>query len=337
MNREEIWNQARRYGDLDFGDVFILPQYSEIESRSMVDTSVQLGKLQIGIPCLSANMDTVSGAEMCRAMYGAGGIGALHRFMTIENNVTEYRSVVESGLCECFVSIGVNEDSKARAEALYEAGARYFIIDIAHGHSLMMRRMTMWLRGACPDVYIISGNVATPEGVRDLGRWGADAVKIGVGPGSVCLTKNVTGVTCPQFSAILNCSQKTYSGKLPLLIADGGLVEIGDIAKSLGAGAHMVMSGKMFAGCKEAPGERIGDKKVFRGMASRDAMLTIRSADKLPTAEGLSTLIDATDVSASTVLEQIHGGLKSSFSYSNSRTIAEFHTNVEFGVRLNKI
>ncbi len=343
MNREEIWQHAKRYGDLDFRDVFILPQYSEVETRASVDTSVQVGKLKLGIPCISANMDTVSGASLCRAMYGAGGIGALHRFMTIENNVAEYRAVAENGLYECFVSIGVNEDSKARAKALYEAGARYFVIDIAHGHSLMMRKMTEWLREAYPDVYIISGNVATSAGVRDLVKWGADFVKVGIAGGAVCLTKNITGVLVPQFSAIIDCSKvvpdyelKTYNGFRPLIIADGGIAEIGDIAKSIGAGADLVMCGKLFASCKEAPGERIGDKKVYRGMASRDAMLTIRSADKLPTAEGLSTLIDATDVSASTVLEHIHGGLRSSFSYSNSRTIAEYHENVEFGVRLNK-
>lgn len=343
MNREEIWQHAKRYGDLDFRDVFILPQYSEVESRASVDTSIQVGKLKLGIPCISANMDTVSGASLCRAMYGAGGIGALHRFMTIDNNVAEYRAVAESGLYECFVSIGVNDDSKARAKALYEAGARYFVIDIAHGHSLMMRKMTEWLRETYPDVYIISGNVATSAGVRDLVKWGADACKEGVGPGSQCLTKNVTGVTCPAFSAALNCSKavndyelKTHNGKRPLIIADGGISEYGDIAKAIGAGADLVMIGGMFAGCKEAPGERIGDKKVFRGMASKSAMLTIRSADSLPTAEGKASLIDATDISASTVLGEMHGGLRSSFSYSNSRTIAEFHENVEFGCRLNK-
>lgn len=343
MNREEIWQHAKRYGDLDFRDVFILPQYSEIETRSMVDTSIQVGKLKLNIPVLSSNMDTVSGASLCRAMYGAGGIGALHRFMTIENNVIEYRAVAENGLYECFVSIGVNEDSKSRAKALYEAGARYFVIDIAHGHSLMMRKMTEWLRDTYPDIYIISGNVATSEGVRDLVKWGADACKEGVGPGSQCLTKNVTGITCPPFSAALNCSKvvddyelKTHNGNRPLIIADGGIAEYGDIAKAIGAGVDLVMIGGMFAGCKEAPGERIGNKKVFRGMASKSAMLTIRSANKLPTAEGKVTLIEATDISASTVLEEMHGGLRSSLSYSNSRTIEEYHSNVEFGVRLNK-
>jgi len=235
------------------------------------------------------------------------------------------------------VSIGINEDSKARAKALYEVGARLFIVDIAHGHSLMMRKMTEWLRNAYPDVFIVSGNVATPEGVKDLIDWGADAVKIGIGPGNVCTTKNVTGVTVPQFSAIVNCCESgqplTHARKKVLLIADGGFSEIGDMAKALGAGADMVMSGRMFAGCKEAPGERVGGKKVYRGMASREAMLTIRSADNLPTAEGITTLIDSMDVSATAVVEQIHGGLRSAFSYSNAKNIAEFHNKVRFGVR----
>ena len=343
MNKEEIWQHAKRYGYLDFRDVFILPQYSEIEARASVDTSIRVGNLNLSVPVFSSNMDTVSGSELCRAMFAGGGIGALHRFMTIESNVAEYRSVVDHA-GECFVSVGVNEDSKERSRALYEAGARYFVIDIAHGHSLMMRKMTEWLRSTYPGIYIVSGNVATPEGVRDLVEWGADACKEGCGPGSQCLTKNVTGITCPPFSAALNCSKavddyelKTHKGERPLIIADGGMSEYGDIAKAIGAGADLVMIGGMFAGCKEAPGERIGDKKIFRGMASKSAMLTIRSADRLPTAEGMVSLIDATDISATTVLEEMRGGLRSSLSYSNSRTIKEYHSNVEFGVRLNKI
>lgn len=152
---------------------------------------------------------------------------------------------------------------------------------------------------------------------------------------SACSTKNVTGVTVPQFSAVLNCvsALETINGRKPLIVADGGITEIGDIAKAIGAGADLVMCGRLFAGTREAPGERVGGKKVYRGMASKDAMLTMRNASSLPTAEGISTLIDASEQSASDVVNQIKGGLQSSFSYSNSKNMEEFHENVLFGLR----
>lgn len=331
MNTEKkFWKHFAYHGDLDYKDVYILPQYSEVTSRSQVNTTVKFGDLHIETPVISANMDTVTNAEMTVAMYEGGGIGALHRFMSIEDNVEMFNRSAP-----CFVSIGVNEESKERAQALYTAGARRFVIDIAHGHSRMMRDMTTWLRETYPDVFIMAGNVATGQAVKDLVSWGADAVKVGIGPGNVCTTKNVTGVTVPQFSAVLNCAstRDTMNGRKPLIVADGGITEIGDIAKALGAGADLVMCGRLFASAKEAPGERIGGKKVYRGMASRDAMLTIRNVSSLPTAEGISTLIDANDVSASTIVQQIKGGLQSSFSYSNSKNIEEFHENVLFGLR----
>jgi len=326
----KFWKEFSYCGDLDYKDVYILPQYSEVTSRSQVETSVKIDDLIIQTPVISANMDTVTNAEMTVAMYQGGGIGALHRFMSIEDNVEMFRRSAP-----CFVSIGVNEESKERAHALYSAGARRFVIDIAHGHSRMMRDMTTWLRNKYSDVYIMAGNVATGQAVMDLVSWGANAVKVGIGPGNVCTTKNVTGVTVPQFSAVLNCASalETINGIKPLIVADGGITEIGDIAKAIGAGADLVMCGRLFAGTREAPGERVGGKKVYRGMASKDAMLTIRTASSLPTAEGISTLIDSTEQSASDVVNQIKGGLQSSFSYSNSKNMEEFHENVLFGLR----
>ncbi len=317
-------------GALDYKDIFLVPQYSEVTSRSQVDTSVCLGELKIDVPVISANMDTVTGGEMATAMHRAGAIGAIHRFMPIDQNVAEFNAAIPS-----FVSIGVNEESKVRAKALYDAGARYFVIDIAHGHSRMMRDMTTWLRDTYPDVFIMAGNVATGQAVKDLASWGANAVKVGIGPGNVCTTKNVTGVTVPQFSAVMECASvlHTMYGNKPLIVADGGISEIGDIAKALGAGADLVMCGRLFASAREAPGERVGGKKVYRGMASKDAMLTIRNVSSLPTAEGISTLIDASEHSAVDIVNQIKGGLQSSFSYSNARNLCEFHLNAKFGIR----
>lgn len=152
---------------------------------------------------------------------------------------------------------------------------------------------------------------------------------------SACSTKNVTGVTVPQFSAVMECASVLHGmyGNKPLIVADGGITEIGDIAKALAAGADLVMCGRLFAGAREAPGERVGGKKVYRGMASKDAMLTIRNASSLPTAEGISTLIDTSEHSAIDIINQIKGGLQSSFSYSNARNLCEFQMNAKFGIR----
>lgn len=330
-----IFEDSKKY---DYKNVFIYPQFSNILSRTEVDTSFSFDEFfKLDVPVMSANMDTVTDGEMAKAMASAGAVGAIHRFLSIEENVKEFKKT--SG-CKCFVSIGVNSDSKERATALYEAGARYFIIDIAHGHSKMMMDTIKWLRGF-HNVTIMAGNVATYEGALDLFEAGADAVKIGIGPGAVCTTKNITGITVPQWSAIAEvCSPKNRAkykticrNGNPILVADGGITEIGDIAKALGAGADLIMSGRLFTACKEAPGPRINGKKVYRGMASRDAMLTIKDASALPTPEGISTVLDESGESVEDVVKHIKGGLQSAMSYSNARNLRDFKELVRFGVR----
>jgi IMP dehydrogenase len=308
---------------LDYSDVFILPRYSSIETRTDVDLGSMLGDLKLGLPIISSNMDSITESEMSRAMYKAGGIGALHRFMSIEKNVDEFKSTVYS-----FASIGVNRDSKERATALYEAGARHFILDIAHGHSIKAREMTLWLKSEFKDIHLMVGNVSTSQAVLDLEKWGADSIKVGIGPGSVCLTKDVTGVTVPQLSAVINC---VGVASVPI-IADGGIKSIGDIAKALAAGADYVMLGGMLSGTNECPGEVIENKKVYRGMASRDAMKVIRTEGQMPTPEGKVTMVDCKGPVAN-ILEDIAGGLRSSFSYVNARTIEEFKLRASFGTR----
>lgn len=313
---------------MSYEDAYLIPQYSEISSRfdGSLKTNIKLSNLDIAIPIISANMDTITGAEMAIAMHKAGAIGALHRFWDIQTNVDEYKKVREAG-CECLVSIGVNRDSAERLQALYEAGARYVIIDIAHGHSKLMKEM---MQRVPNDVYLIAGNVATQEAVRDLISWGANAIKIGIGPGAVCLTKNVTGVTVPQLGAIAECASVANEGIL--LIADGGIREYGDIAKAIGAGAQMVMIGGLFAGCSETPGDYVQGKKIYRGMASDGAMRKIRTEDNLPTPEGTSVLIDAKG-SAGEIVNAMAGGLRSAMSYSNALTIEQMNYRAKFGIK----
>jgi len=314
---------------IEFSDVYIVPQYSMVSSRAMVDTSSILDPLlgynKIDVPVISANMDSVTDGKMAKAMSSAGAIGALHRFMSIEENVKQYKLTKNK---PTLVSVGVSENSKNRAQALYNAGARHFIIDIAHGHSELMENMVKWLREKYKDIYIVGGNVATFDGAVDLISWGVNAIKCGIGPGAVCLTKNVTGVTVPQFTAIRDCVRAADSVNTPItVIADGGIREIGDIAKALGAGADFVMAGSLFASCKEAP-----LPGIYRGSASKDVMKTVRS-DDLPTPEGKSVEIKQEEISVKELVGNIKGGLQSAFSYSNATDLVDFQARCKFGFR----
>lgn len=312
-----------------FKDVFIIPQFSYITSRSKVHTATGfLPGLYIDVPVISSNMDSITESRMAIKIYKAGGIGAIHRYMSIEDNVEEFLAVEKEG-AHCFVSIGVNGNSKERAEALYAAGARYFIVDIAHGHSLMMRDLLYWFKPRFADAFVVAGNVATPEGVKDLEEWGADATKVGIANGHACSTYNTTGVGYSQFSSIMECSSVATKP----IIADGSVNEIGDIAKALGAGADLVMCGRFFASCEETPSIIVNGKKTYRGMASTAAMLRIKDKDDLPTPEGIMMTIDDPVVSVYDLVKLIKGGLQSSFSYSGASNLTEFQSKVRFGVK----
>ena len=319
-----------------YEDVFIIPNYSNVLTRNEVSTDVTLGSKEraftLKIPIISANMDTITENRMINILNEKGASGALHRFMSIEDNVKEFNKVINPNFC--FVSIGTNSDYKDRAKALYDAGALNYIVDIAHGHSLMMKNTVEWLRKEFKNkIMIMAGNVTTPEAVQDLESWNVDAIKVGIGPGSVCLTKDVTGVTMPIFSAIQNCSNVS---RVPI-IADGGCKAYGDVAKAIGAGATAVMSGYFFSGTDEIPEKawRIDNKNqqvpIYRGMASSEAMKTIRK-DNLPTPEGKSILVERKG-SAGHIVEQIAGGLRSSYSYVGATNTREFQAKVKFGLK----
>jgi len=325
---------------LSYDDVFIVPNYSEVSSRKEVDISSTMSDKFVEVPIITANMDSITDRTIAKIVREAGGIAALHRFQSVEEACQEFKEVQLSSkiYSPIPVSIGVNRDSQERARALYYVGAREFVIDIAHGHSKQMKDMIEWMRKECPDSYIIAGNIATPEAFCDLANWGAHAVKVGVGPGAACLTKNVTGVTVPQFTCVANCAMakdeynfhRTNQNKVKL-IADGGIKEIGDVCKAIGAGADFVMCGKLFASCKEAPG-----KGIYRGSASADAQTTYRlDKEYVPTPEGLVMTVELKD-SAAEVVTHIAGGLRSACSYVGAHTLREFQENCMFGVRHNK-
>ncbi|MBS3119180.1 IMP dehydrogenase [Candidatus Woesearchaeota archaeon] len=451
---------------LSYDDVLLVPKFSDIISRRQVDTSTQLTKtLRLNIPLISANMDSVTEANMAIAVARQGGIGIIHRFMTIEDQVKEvlkvkraeaiiierpytlppeaslrearkmmeekgvnglliidefgrymgiltHRDIMfeedpslpvrqlmtskeksifapwginleqakqilrekkveklpildEGGYLKGLITlkdikrkeqyplasqdskgrllvgaaIGVRGDSLERAEALLQAGCDVLVIDIAHGHSDAVIETIKALKERFVGVQVIAGNVATAEATKDLIMAGADAIKVGVGGGSICVTRVVTGAGVPQLTAVLECAKVAKEFNVPL-IADGGIKVSGDITKSLAAGASTVMLGNLLAGTEESPGTvvlREGKKyKIYRGSAGYGTALS-RKQQKIGdqiniteyTPEGVESLVPYKG-HVNEVVNQLLGGLRSGMSYSGARTIEELKEKVKF-------
>lgn len=316
-----------------FDDVLLVPGYNGIRSRQAVNTEVQLGRHTLAIPVLSSNMDTITGSAMAQSMARLGGIGILHRFQSIDNNVAEYRRAREAG--PVGISVGVSGDSLERAEALCGAGADIVCVDVAHGHSKMVNQTVRSLRDKYGDtICIIAGNVATYAGADYLAAAGADIIKVGIGPGSVCTTRLKTGFGVPQLSAILDCRKVDRP-----LIADGGIRTPGDAVKALAAGAALVMLGGMLAGTDETPGERVqrlgqnGEEvhvKIFRGMASREAQEEFMGAmADWKTAEGVALEVRARGPAAR-VISDLMGGIRSGLTYCGATDIKSLQRKAQF-------
>ena len=316
---------------LTYDDVLLVPQYSEIESRANVDVSVTLHKnLKLKMPIIPANMDTVAEHAMAIATARAGGICYIHRFLTIEEQVTEVLKVKKEGLI-VGASIGVKEEDKERLKALLDAGVDSVLLDIAHGHSKRAGDMVQYMRKQTK-LPIMAGNVATPEAVKYLAGKGADIVKVGIGPGATCTTRIVTGFGVPQLSAVLACAIQAKKLKVPI-VADGGIYTSGSITKALAAGASAVMFGKLFAGSDEAPGDLVeieGKKyKNYRGMASSAANQNRVENIKNYVPEGVNSLVSY-DGPVETVFNVLVGGLRSGLSYCGAKNISELQKKARF-------
>ena len=321
---------------LTYDDVLLLPDASDVVP-SEVDTSTQLTRtLTIAVPLISSAMDTVTESAMAIAMAKAGGIGIIHRNLPIAEQVTHVQLVKNVGLVGA--AVGVGEDGFARAQALIEAGVDVVVVDTAHGHHRAVLDAIARIKKFSPATQIIGGNVATRAGAQALINAGADAVKVGVGPGSICTTRIVAGVGVPQITAIMEAAKACNKAGIPL-IADGGLQYSGDIVKAIVAGANSVMLGSLLAGCQEAPGELIeigGVKyKSYRGMGSLGAMQTrgeqksyskdrymqddVLSEDKL-VPEGIEGKV-AFRGNVEDVVHQLVGGLRSGMGYAGAPDI----------------
>jgi len=454
---------------LTFDDVLLVPRRSSVASRTAVNTQARLTrKISLAIPVLSANMDTVTEAAMAVAMAHAGGIGIIHRFMTIERQAAEVRRVKRTesyivekpatiaptatlraareamelnniggllvtdeagqliglvskrdirlapdfgasvatvmtprdrlvtalntiqrdearrllhqhrleklplldpagqiagliterdiikihehpqatkdakGRLRVGAAIGTKPADLDRAEACVREGVDVLVLDIAHGHSDHALQMVSKLKARFPEVEVIAGNVAAASGVRDLAEAGADAIKVGVGSGSICITRIVTGFGVPQLTAIMDCAEEAQKLGVPL-IGDGGIRTGGDLTKALAAGADTVMIGSLLAGTEESPGASVirdGQRfKVVRGMASLTANVDRQAMEKGTSVdpedwdkvvpEGVEAVVPYRGAAAD-ILHQLVGGLRSGLSYAGATTIAELQLNAEF-------
>lgn len=320
----------QRSKGLTFDDVLLVPQKSDVRSRRHPQLSSQLTrKYQIDIPIVSANMDTITEADMALAMAQLGGVGIIHRFLSPHEQVQEVLKVQASGTKIIAASVGVGEESLERAALLVNSGVNLITIDIAHGHSLQMLEMVSSIREKFPEVQIIAGNIATPAAAEDLILAGADAVKVGIGPGSMCTTRIITGCGVPQLTAIALCAEVTKKHGVPL-IADGGLRTSGDLVKALAAGADCVMLGSLLSGTIETPGEIKNGRKQYRGMASKSAQVSWRGGVPEGMApEGESTFVTVKG-HVKDVIQELCGGIRSGMSYLNANTVSEMCQKAAF-------
>lgn len=313
-----------------YDDVLLRPQHSTVQHRKHVNVTTRLGNLLLTTPIVSANMDTVTGPEMIKAMANYGGLGILHRFLSIEIQVKQLEDLATDPYLKLGFSVGVGEESRDRFERSIKlfpgtTGRLVICVDIAHGDSEEAVKMTRFIAERKRGATLIVGNVATGEGVKRLIEAGADVIKVGIGPGSLCTTRLVTGHGVPQLSAVMEAVEAAKGTGVDI-VADGGIRYPGDAVKALAAGASAVMLGRALAGCDEAAGITLEYQKEYRGMASREAQ---NQMGKTSTPEGAQMYIMRTGPVKSTLDEYI-GGIRSGCSYSGAYSLIELHENAEF-------
>jgi IMP dehydrogenase len=315
---------------ITFDDVLLVPSYNHHESRRVVDTTSadRLEKLILALPVISSNMDTITESTMANFMSSKGGMGALHRFMSIDDNINDFKKCTG----KVFVSIGCTDAELQRAEALRDAGADYFCVDVAHAHAKYVGKTLKNLRKLLADRCIMAGNVATYAGADYLASCGADIIKAGIGGGSVCSTRIKTGFGVPMLTCIQDCARADRS-----IVADGGIKTSGDIVKALAFGADFVMIGGMLAGTSLTPGEYIekedGSKvKRYRGMASQEAQEAfLGQMHEWKTAEGVATEVPYKE-NPDAIIADIIGGLRSGLTYAGADTISELQRKLNYVV-----
>lgn len=352
-----LWETKLAKKGLTFDDVLLIPAESHVLPNEVKLDTKLASNLQLHIPLISAGMDTVTEGNMAIAMAENGGLGVIHKNLSIEAQVEEVKkakgktvdpnlphpAVDNQGRLLAAAAVGVTSDTFERAESLLEAGADAIVIDTAHGHSAGVLRKIKEIREHFPNATLIAGNVATGEGTAALFDAGVDVVKVGIGPGSICTTRIVAGVGVPQITAIYDAASvaQKYGKKI---IADGGIKYSGDVVKALAAGGNAVMLGSMFSGTTEAPGTIFTNEgkqfKSYRGMGSVGAISQqhgssdryfqggVNEANKL-VPEGVEALVPYKG-DVSNIIYQIDGGLRAGMGYVGAGTIEELIENSQF-------
>jgi|TARA_X000001036_G_scaffold432399_1_gene468258 IMP dehydrogenase len=325
---------------LTFDDVLMLPRYSNVLPS---DTNIKLSltnNINLRVPFISSAMDTVTESKMAIAMAKAGGIGVIHRNLKIKNQSDEIKKVKKNNLL-VGAAIGTSKEDLERAKSLCDNGVDLIVIDTAHGHSAKVLNVLSKIKKKNNKIAICVGNIATGEAARELYNSGADIIKVGIGPGSICTTRMVAGIGVPQITAIMEV-KKALNKKKIKIISDGGIKFSGDIAKALAAGADAIMMGSIFAGTDESPGKKFKIKgkvyKQYRGMGSIGAMSS-GSANRyfqrnhkdkskfVP--EGVEGRVEYKG-SVSKIIYQLQGGLRSSMGYIGAKNLNEIKKKTKF-------
>lgn len=321
---------------LTYDDIQLVPEYSKINSRKDINlNSLFSRRYSVGIPLIASPMDTVCDAEMAGKMMKMGGVGIIHRFMTIETQVKDVEILFELSKqldgepfthgkikkIPISAAVGANGDYFERAQALVNAGANVILIDVAHGHHENVRLAIDKIKSISPEIDVIAGNIATSAGAEDLQNWGADALRVGVGGGSLCTTRIKTGFGVPNVTSL---EEIRRVAKVPI-IADGGVRTSGDIAKALAVGASTVMLGSLLAGTEEAPGKLIqkssGLYKRYRGAASLETKMAHGQDER--NIEGESAVIPYKGV-VFHIVEDLLDGVRSALSYAGADSIDNY-------------
>ncbi len=338
-----------------FDDLLLVPAFSKVVPIDVNLETKLTKKIKLGIPVLSAAMDTVTEVQMAIALAKLGGMGILHKNLSIHDQaemvklvknypkeeLLENACVDHDGKLRVGAAVGVGKDVYDRVNALYEAGVDIIAVDSAHGHSKGVLDTVKQIHTLFPNLDIIGGNVVTAQAAIDLIYAGASAIKVGVGPGSICTTRVVSGVGVPQLSAVNDVYQVTKQYEIGV-IADGGIKLSGDIPKALAAGADCVMLGGLLAGTEETPGDvfELGGKKVksYMGMGSLTAMKKgssdryfqggVKELKKL-VPEGIEATVPYKG-SINDVIYQMMGGLRSGMGYCGCETILEMKEKAQF-------
>ncbi len=346
---------------LTYDDVLLAPGYSDFSRQDITLDAKVSRNITVSCPLISAPMDTVTEAKLAIALAEAGGLGIIHRNLTIEDQVSQVKQVVEKKLI-VGAAVGSSNGFQDRIQALLDVGVPLILVDSAHGYCKSVIEAIKFIKQTSPDTEVMAGNISTYDGAKALIEAGADSLRVGMGPGAICTTRIVSGMGMPQLTAIVETVRAGREAGVPV-VADGGIRYSGDMVKALAAGADTVMMGSYFASCHESPGEHFTLKKneippkfmhlikegieeypfkMYRGMGSESAMkkgAEIKSEgefhgksyykDRVMVAEGVDALVPIKG-SVKNMVDQAVGGIKSGMYYLGCKTIEDLQQNARF-------